>query len=180
MKPTFRVYIATSLDGFIARSDGSLDWLPQNAPAGEDYGYAEFMSSVDAIVMGRGTYETCLTFGEWPYRTKRTIVLSSGPMAVREDLRTKVEASSLSPRALADHLEATGAHSAYVDGGKTIQSFLREDLIDELTITTVPVLIGAGRPLFGDLDADVHLELVSARGFASGLVQRRYRVKRPV
>jgi dihydrofolate reductase len=174
----FSVYIAISLDGFIARPNGSLDWLPQQAPAGEDYGYRAFSDSVDTALMGRGTYEKVLTFGDWPYPTKRTVVLSSGPVAIRDDLKPLVEATSLPPRALAEHLEATGSQHVYVDGGKTIQSFLQAGLIDELTLSTIPVLIGAGLPLFSPLSADVHLELVSSRAYPSGLVQSKYAVKR--
>jgi dihydrofolate reductase len=172
----FSVSIATSLDGFIARPDGSLDWLSQQAPAGEDYGYRAFSDSIDTALMGRGTYEKVLTFGDWPYSTKRTVVLSSGPVAIRDDLKPLVEATSLPPRALAEHLEATGSKSVYVDGGKTIQSFLQAGLIDELTLSTIPVLIGAGLPLFGPLNSDVPLELMSSRSFANGLVQSTYRL----
>lgn len=177
----FSVYIATSLDGFIARPDGSLDWLPQPqaAPDGEDYGYQAFIDSIDTLVMGRATYEKALTFvGPWPYEGKRAVVLSSGRAVIHDDLKSLVEASALAPRALAEYLEATGSKSVYVDGGKTIQSFMRVGLIDEITLTTVPVLIGSGLPLFGALDADVRLELLASRSFADGLVQSTYRVRK--
>lgn len=174
----FSVYIATSLDGFIARPDGGLDWLPPIVPEIEDYGYRAFSDSIDTLVMGRATYEVALTFGAWPYEGKRTVVLSSGRPTVPEHLKAHVETTSLPPRLLAAHLEATGSRSVYVDGGKTIQSFLRAGLIDEITLTTVPVLIGSGLPLFGPLDADVRLELLSSRSFAGGLVQSTYRVQK--
>ncbi|MCS6846167.1 MAG: dihydrofolate reductase family protein [Candidatus Roseilinea sp.] len=174
----FSVYIATSLDGFIARPDGSLDWLPQAAPDGEDCGYQAFSDSIDTVLMGRGTYEKVLTFGDWPYKTKRTVVLSSGQATIRNDLKPLIESSSLAPCALADYLEATGSKSVYVDGGKTIQSFLHAGLISEITLTVIPVLIGAGLPLFGPLSADVHLDLASSRSFANGMVQSTYVVRR--
>lgn len=176
----FSVYIATSLDGFIARPDGGLDWLPQPqaAPDGEDYGYQAFSDSIDTLVMGRATYEKALTFGAWPYEGKRTVVLSSGQPAIPNHLKPHVETTGLLPHALAEHLVKTGSRSVYVDGGKTIQSFLRAGLIDEITLTMVPVLIGSGLPLFGPIEADVRLELMSSRSFADGLVQSTYRVRK--
>ena len=171
------VYIATSLDGFIARPDGAIDWLGKPEDDGdEDYGWAEFISSIDAIVMGRATVEQALGFDGWPYEGMPPLtVLSTTMTQVPEQLQGKAEVSSQHPRELLEHLAARGCQRVYVDGGKTIQSFLREDLIDELVITTLPVLIGQGIPLFGALAADVAWEYLSTKTFEKGLVKTHYR-----
>lgn len=157
---TGHVFIATSLDGYIARADGRIDWLPLEADPGEDYGYHAFMESVDGLVMGRNTFETALGFGEWPYR-KPVVVMSrtlagSGP---RADLKAKVEISRQSPRQLMDELAARGWRRVYVDGGMVIQSFLREGLIADIVLTRIPILLGEGRPLFGGPAKDVELSM---------------------
>jgi dihydrofolate reductase len=172
------VFIATSLDGFIARSDGDLDWLTaaQSASTEQDYGYQEFMDTVDTIVLGRNTFELVSTFDSWPYSGKKVVVLSSKPSAVPPRLVDDVEWLSLPPQDLAERLAAQGATHLYVDGGKTIQGFLRAGLIDELTITRVPVLIGTGVPLFGPLDHDVRLTHIATQEFENGFVQSKYRV----
>lgn len=168
------VYIATSLDGFIARTNGDIDWLTGGSDA-EDFGYAEFIATVDHIVMGRNTYEKVLGFGEWPYE-KKVIVLTSRELIIPEALSGKVETFNLSPSDLLRRLEIHDARHVYLDGGVTIQRFLREGLVDELTVTTLPVLIGAGLRLFGPLDGDVRLELLSSRSYSNGFVQNRYRI----
>ncbi len=170
------VYIATSLDGFIARKNGDLDWLPTPAEDGEDFGYAEFMSTVDALVMGRNTYEKVLSFGGWPYE-KQVFVLSSQKLKFPRELNGKVEALNLSPRELVKELERRGIGHIYLDGGATIQRFLRDDLLNEMTLTTIPILIGEGLPLFGILDKDIPLQLIGVRSFSNGLVQKKYKVK---
>jgi len=145
------VYIATSLDGFIASSDGSLDWLDEIPnPDRSDYGYAEFMSGIDAIVMGRKTFEKVLTFGVWPY-DKPVYVLSKSKICIPKELEKKVEVVNENPKKLVAQLKERGHQNLYIDGGITIQSFLAEDLIDEMTITRIPVLLGNGIPLFGNL-----------------------------
>lgn len=178
---TASVFIATSLDGFIARKDGSLDWLDRaNAlvPPGTELGFEPFLRSVDALVMGHATYEKVLGFGHWPYGDTRVIVLARRPVAIEPALARTVSASSEEPAALCDRLAAEGAHRLYVDGGVTVQRFLAAGLIDDLTITVVPVLLGEGLPLFGPLPADVQLRLVDATRFEFGFVQLRYRVVR--
>ena len=175
--PEAAVFIATSLDGFIAREDGALDWLPQPS-AEDDYGYTDFMASVDALVMGRKTFETVLTFGVWPYGKRRVVVLSSGAPAVPEARRSSVEVLALEPADLLRRLGDDGVRRVYVDGGQTIQRFLRVGLIGELVLTRVPVLIGSGIPLFGELAEDVALEHVATQAFPNGLVQSRYRIAR--
>ena len=172
------VYIATSLDGFIARKNGDLDWLPENEhdDSGEDYGYKAFMDSVDVLVMGRNTYEKVLTFGEWPYGDKKVVVLSNNLSKVPENLAEHVEIMSYSPKDLIRRLSERGAHHLYIDGGKTIQNFLNSGLINEITITKIPVLIGAGIPLFGELSNDIALQHIETKVFENGCVQSRYRV----
>lgn len=170
------VYIATSLDGFIARENGDIDWLT-GGEGGEDYGYAQFMSDIDHIVMGRNTYEKVLTFGGWSY-AKKVIVLSSRTLTVPPNLTDKVETMNLSPRGLINEMDTRGTKHIYLDGGVTIQRFLREGLVDEMTITTIPILIGEGLSLFGKLEKDVKLELIKSESFKNGFVQNKYKVLR--
>lgn len=175
------VYIATSLDGFIARENGELDWLPgsdgESDSNGEDYGYHEFMDSVDAIVMGRNTFELVLSFGHWPYGDKRVIVLSSKPLPIPDNLPPTVESKTCSPAELVQELAEQGEKHLYIDGGKTIQSFLNAGLIQELIITKVPVLIGTGIPLFGPLDKDKKLCHIQTLTYENGFVQDRYEIQ---
>jgi dihydrofolate reductase len=143
------VYIATSLDGFIATSKGGLDWLFEIPnPEQSDFGYAEFISGIDAIVMGRNTFMKVLTFGAWPYN-KPIFVLSNTLVNVPGDVADKVEIVNGEVKVLVGQLNKRGHCNLYVDGGSVIQSFLEEDLIDEMIITRVPILLGDGIPLFG-------------------------------
>jgi dihydrofolate reductase len=167
------VFIGTSVDGFIARPDGSLGFLPPGG--GEPHGYNEFFASVDALVIGRKTFETVLAFPQWPYGDKRVVVLSSQPLDLSKVPAT-VEQMQGSPREIIAQLEARGIRHVYVDGGVTVQRFLREGLIQRLIITRVPVLIGQGIPLFGPLPEDIQLEHVATQHYASGLVKTEYRV----
>jgi dihydrofolate reductase len=180
MRVRCSVFIATSLDGFIARSDGGIDWLIDAntlLPRGEDCGYGEFASTIDAIIMGRNTFEQALTFSSWPYGTTPLVVLSRSLTSLPPQTPATVSCSNESPGKLVVRLTASGCRRLYVDGGLTIQSFLQAGLIDDLTITTIPVLIGSGKRLFGELASDVHLELMSSRAFDFGFVQSTYRVK---
>ena len=170
------VFIATSLDGYIARRNGELDWLPGDDC--EPHGYDEFMATVDALVIGRNTYETVLSFGVWPFGEKPVFVLSTHPIAPAPQ-GAVVERMSGPPSAIASVLDGRGIGHAYVDGGITIQGFLREGLIQRLTITRIPVLLGEGIPLFGALPADVRFRHVITRQYASGLVQSEYAVEGP-
>lgn len=176
--PKCSVFIATSLDGFIARKDGALDWLPSSdgASGGEDYGYKSFFESIDALIFGRKTYELASSFAEWPYTGKSVVVLSSCYPKTLQPISHNVEGTSLPPRNLLSELESRGVQHIYVDGGTTIQSFLRNGLIDELTITRVPVLIGEGISLFGATGHDIRLNHISTKAFPSGFVQSKYRV----
>jgi len=165
------VFIATSLDGFIARANGDLDWLP--AGGGEPHGYDEFMATVDALVIGRKTFETVLAFDAWPYGEKPVFVLTTGTLAPAP-IGAVVERMSGPPADIVSHLAARGVRHAYVDGGITIQRFLQAGLIQRLIITHIPVLLGGGIPLFGALDRDIVLRHVGTRQYASGLVQSEY------
>lgn len=174
-----KVFIATSLDGFIARPNGDLDWLPvpESVEGAEDYGYKAFFDGVDAIVMGRNTYEKVLTLGPWSYGTKPVVILSSRDVDIAPELRRTVEHMSGAPAEIAAALGARGVATVYVDGGATIQEFLQAGLVDRLIITRVPVLIGEGIPLFGPVAKDIHLRHISTRAYPTGLVQSEYAVR---
>jgi dihydrofolate reductase len=171
---TASVFVGTSLDGFIARPNGDFDFLP--ADGGEPHGYEEFIATVDAIVMGRNTFETVLTLGDWPYGDKRVVVLSSRPVDLSAARGGVVEQMSGTPEQIVSQLAASGAQHLYVDGGITIQRFLRAGLIQRLTITRVPVLIGEGISLFGSLPHDIQLRHIATRHYPSGLVSSEYQV----
>lgn len=172
------VFIATSLDGFIAREDGGIDWLPTDSEGGEDYGYNSFIETIDAIVMGRNTYELVLTFDEWYYGEIPLFVLTTKGVDIPARLSKTVSQMSGNPNEIVQKLAEKGYHNLYVDGGKTILGFLNAGLIDEMTITTIPVLIGSGIALFGSTDHDIHLEHIENNSFPNGLVQHKYRVKK--
>ncbi len=165
------VFVGTSLDGFIARANGSFDFLPPGG--GEPHGYDEFMVTVDALVIGRKTFETVLTLASWPYGKKPVFVLSTRPLAPIPP-GAVAERMSGDPAEIVSQLVARGIQHAYVDGGITIQRFLRAGLIQRLIITRVPVLIGNGIPLFGATERDIVLSHVATRQYASGLVQSEY------
>ena len=169
------VFVGTSVDGFIARSNGGLDFLPPGG--GEPHGYDEFIASVDAIVIGRKTFETVLTFGAWPYGDKRVVVLSRRPVDLSAARGAVVEQMAGPPAEIISRLAASGARHLYVDGGITIQGFLRAGLVGRLVITRVPVLIGEGVPLFSSLPRDVRLRHIATRHYPSGLVQSEYHVE---
>lgn len=171
------VYIATSLDGFVARKNHQLDWLMKHETPGEDLGYDAFMASVDGLVMGRGSYETVLGFGQWPY--EKPVVVMSKTLSAADlppELEGKVRFSELDPPELMQSLEAQGWSRAYIDGGKLVQSFIRCGLIEDVILTTIPILIGEGLPLFGPVESDIDLELLSSTPFKCGFVQTHYRV----
>jgi dihydrofolate reductase len=168
------VFVGTSLDGFLARRGGAFDFLPEGG--GEEHGYTEFMASVDTLVIGRNTYDVVLGFDRWPYSGKRVVVLSSRPIPAPRDAGARVERMEGEPRDIAERLAATGSRHAYVDGGLTVQAFLRAGLIQRLTVTRVPVLIGDGIPLFGPLPRDMRLRHLGTRSYPSGLVTSEYEV----
>jgi len=175
MKAT--VYIATTVDGFIARENGSVDWLHTGEDVGsEDYGFQDFMDSVDALVMGRHTYELVLSFGSWPYGEKPIVVLSTQQLEIPESIANTVSVISASPSEIVQRLAERGYKHLYIDGGKTIQGFIRAGLIQKLIITKVPILIGSGIPLFGALPHDIRLRHLETLQFDNGLVQSKYKI----
>lgn len=177
---TGHVFMAMSLDGFVAREDSGLDWLMKQKTDGEDHGYTDFMASVDGLVMGSGSFRTVQAFASWPYE-KPVIVLSKtmNQDDIPDHLRDKVTVNRREPREVMQGLTELGWKRAYIDGGKIIQSFLREGLIHDMTVTIVPILIGQGKRMFGTLQADVDLRLLTTQSFASGLVTSKYQVLGP-
>ncbi|WP_243288702.1 dihydrofolate reductase family protein [Geothrix terrae] len=173
---TVSVFVGASVDGFIARLNHDLDWLPEGG--GEAHGYEEFLAGIDALVIGRKTFKKVLTFDPWPYGSKRVVVLSGQPLRLPSAIGSAVEQMAGSPAEIVARLAERGATNLYVDGGITIQRFLRAGLVDRLIITRVPVLIGEGIPLFSTLPHDIHLRHVATRSFPSGLVQSEYQVLR--
>ena len=172
------VYIATSLDGFIATIDGGIDWLNDIPnPDQSDYGFAEFMNGIDALVMGRNTFEKVLSFGMWPY--EKPVFVASGSLS---SLPSSVEGKAFllkgTPKDMITTLNEKGYKNLYIDGGAVIQSFLNEDLIDELIVTTVPVLLGGGIPLFGSLPRQSKLKLIGSEVLLNQLVKTHYRVEK--
>jgi dihydrofolate reductase len=170
VRPRCSVFIATSLDGFIARRDGAIDWLSIVERAGEDYGYARFFADVDALILGRRTYDVARGFPSWPYGDKRCVVLTNHPPAARHGERFQAGP----PAPLLAQLHADGVRRVYVDGGAVIRQFLREDLIDDVTLSIVPVLLGDGIRLFDDSVPERTLRLAASKAFPSGLVQLTY------
>lgn len=181
MKISCHAFIATSLDGFIASVDGSIDWLEQanvRIPTGEDCGYQSFFKRMDCLILGRKTFETVMKFPQWPYGDKRVIVMSRSGIssAASASAIGTVEFSDHSLRPLLTRLETQGAKNVYVDGGALIRSFLDEGLLTEITITRIPILIGNGISLFGETSKDVHLKLIESRHWNFGFVQDRYQI----
>ena len=174
-------YYAASLDGYIARSDGSIDWLNEaNAivPEGEDCGFQAFMDSVDTLVMGRKTFEQVLTFGQWPYGNISVVVMSSNPVSIPSTVPNVVTHSSETPQALCDRLSGAGVEHIYVDGGATIRGFIAAGLLNEITVTTIPVVLGGGISPFGALQKDLKLVQLRSEVFEFGFVQTTYSVQR--
>ena len=180
----FSVYIATTLDGFIARPDGGLDWLPgaespaENATE-EDFGMGKFMASIDAILMGKNTYDIVKGFdGPWPYGNTQAYVLSNSMKAsdVPEKHKDKVILVKGEPLEIIKILKQEGIKHVYIDGANTIQQYLNAGLINQIILTRVPVLIGVGIPLFGPLNEDIKLKLVSSMDFDNGFTQSTYEI----
>lgn len=172
-RPRCSAFVAASLDGFIARPDGAVDWLGRVNAAGEDHGYRRFFDDVDAILVGRRTWEVVLDLGTpWPYEGKRVYVLTHATPAARHG---EVFLAS-APGAVLERLAADGVRRVYVDGGAVVSSFLRAGLLDDLTVSIVPIVLGDGIRLFQEPLPERALALEGAQAYASGLVQLRYRV----
>lgn len=181
--PRCSVFCGISLDGFLARVDGDLEWMKGEGDGdagGGDHGYEAFMSDVDTLVWGRRTFEKVMTFDKWYHGDKRVVVLSGKPLDLgpARERGGRVEQMSGTPAEIVAKLGAGGARHVYVDGGLTIQGFLRAGLIHRIIISRLPVLIGQGIPLFGPLDRDVRLTLSSSRRYPGGMVQCEYQVLR--
>lgn len=179
MSTTCSVYIAASLDGYIAGPDGDISWLenPEYASGGTPgLSYDEFISTVDTIVMGRNTFEKVLTFGFWPYEGTDVFVLTGRELTLPEKLAGKVFHESGPPKEVVARLSEEGKKHLYIDGGITIQRFLNDGLIDELTITIIPVLLGDGIPLFGNTGAKRELQMIETNSSSNGFVQVRYSI----
>jgi len=173
-RPRCSVFIAASLDGFIARRDGGIDWLSIVETPGEDYGYARFFAAVDALVLGRGTYDTVRGFPAWPYGDKRCVVLAHNPPETQHG-----ETFHAGPPApLLERLHTEGVRRVYVDGGAVIRQFLSDGLIDDITLSIIPVILGDGIRLFDGGGPGRRLRMQASQAFASGLVQLTYAVTR--
>ena len=173
--PEVVYYVAASLDGYIATSDGGIEWLSPfegKEGKGEDYGYAAFYASIDAVLLGRRTYEQCLTFGEWLYRGKPCWVFAHGGMKITEP---HVTLTNQDPHQMVSELQARKLQRAWlVGGGELAGSFRREGLISEYIVSVVPVILGAGISLFASGGAQEALKLVGTNAHPSGIVQLRY------
>lgn len=175
------VFIATSLDGYIAREDGDIEWLHNSGHGevedGEDFGYDRFMKSMDALVIGRNTYEKVRSFkGDWPYGEKPVFVLTTRGVEIPDEINKTVSSLSGSPHEVVEELTKLGHYHLYLDGGQTIQGFLKEGLVEELIITRIPILIGSGIPLFGPLSKDIKLKHLRTESFNNGFIQSRYEI----
>ncbi len=173
------VYIGRSLDGYIAGKNGELDWLDSVPnPEGSDMGFYDFMAQIDAMLMGRNTFETVCNFkGEWPYNIP-VFVLSDSLQEIPSTFQSKATLVKGTLKEILRTIHKAGYHSLYIDGGLTIQSFLKEDLIDEMIISTLPILLGGGIPLFGELTTSLMFEHVESKVFLEQIVQDTYRRKR--
>lgn len=169
------VFIGVSVDGFIARPDGDLAWLTERGLDMNDSGYPEFIAGIDALIMGRTSYETVLGFDEWPYDKPVFVISSTLTESGRDGVSVHPDIDSVVAA-----FTAAGHRDAYVDGGATIQSFLSAGLIDTITLSYAPVLIGNGAPLFGGLPQDIELELVKVSQLPADFAQVTYRVKQGV
>lgn len=174
-------YMAASLDGFIAKADGDIDWLHNPAYFGVPFNgleYDDFIATVDALVMGRNSYEKVRTFGAWPYENTPVIVLTSRPLDIPPELEGKVRVENCPPGELVSVLEREGKRHLYIDGGKIIQSFIADGLINEITVTLIPILLGSGIPLFSTSGPEIPLKLISTDSSENGFVQVRYGIDR--
>lgn len=173
-RPKISIYIASSIDGYIARKDGNLDWLQYGHTGDEDYGFKKFISSIDALILGRNTYQVVSGFDEWPYKGKRVIVLSN----TLKEVRKEAELFSGQLTDLLSQLHSDNISHIWVDGGITASKFLEAGLVDELTISIIAMVLGSGIPLFSIMNKEHQCRLVSSKPYPSGLVQSKYEVIR--
>jgi dihydrofolate reductase len=170
------VFIATSLDGFIADKNGGIDWLDSTPiPDNIDMGYGKFTSQIDALVMGRTTFETVCGFDiDWPYQ-KPVFVLSNNLDEIPENYKGKAHLVKGELTRILEQIYQQGFSRLYIDGGKTIQSFLKEDLIDDMVITTIPILLGGGTPLFSELTKELEFECTGSKVYLNKIVQNHFK-----
>lgn len=173
------VFIATSIDGYIADKNGGIDWLHSIPnPNNEDMGYVEFISNIDALVMGRTTFETVCSFDvDWPY-DKPVFVLSNTLVEIPESHREKAFLIKGTLSEIIGQINKKGYNRLYIDGGSTIRNFLKADLIDEMTITIIPIVLGGGSPLFSELPNELKFELVKTKTYLNHITQNHYKRKR--
>ncbi|MBM3138440.1 MAG: dihydrofolate reductase [Chloroflexi bacterium] len=171
------VFIAASVDGYIAREDGGIDWLENpDANPNQDYGYQDFIRNIDAILMGRNTFDVVMNLPDWSYGGIPLFVLTHHPSTLPSDKFEEVQPIQGKPQEIINELEKLGFHNIYIDGGKTISDFLSESLVDEMIITRIPILLGRGISLFNPMEKEARLELLSTIDFEDGLVQNKYKV----
>ncbi len=176
------VFIGTSLDGFIAREDGDIGWLNnanKKVTSGEDFGFNNFLGSVDLIIMGRKTFEQVISFDQWLYKEIRMIVLTSKNIEIHEKLKKTVTTHNVSsPEQLINELSDQSINHIYVDGGKVIQDFLSARLVNEITVTIIPILIGKGKSFSGLLSKDLSLQHLKTTVYDFGFVQNTYKINK--
>ena len=172
LRPKISIYIATSIDGFIARRDGNIDWLHDGHIGNEDYGFKKFINNIDALILGRNTYQVVSSFNEWPYEGKRVIVLSNTLKEVRKE--AELFCGQLTD--LVSVLYFDGIKQVWVDGGITVSKFLAAGLVDTITVSIIPIVLGSGIPLFNTMDREHKCRLLSTQSYPSGLVQLKYEV----
>lgn len=172
LRPKISIYIASSIDGYIARKDGNLDWLQYGHTGNEDYGFKKFTSTIDAVIMGKNTYEVVSSFDEWAYKDKRVIVLSNTLTEVRKE--TELFSGELTE--LLAKLHAENVKHIWIDGGITVSKFLEAGLVDDITVSIIAMVLGSGIPLFSTMNQELRCHLVSTQSYPSGLVQLHYEV----
>lgn len=173
-RPKISIFIATSIDGYIARQDGGLDWMDRVDGFDEDYGLHKFMDSIDALIIGRKTYEIAASVSDWPYKGKRVVVLSNTLRAVKEE----AELFRGDLISLVSQLHADGIKHIWIDGGVTISQFLEYQMVDSMTLSVIPVILGSGIPLFNAISHDIPCRLIASQQYPSGLVNLNYEVVR--
>ncbi|MCB1144111.1 MAG: dihydrofolate reductase family protein [Leptospiraceae bacterium] len=176
MKPKVHVYLGVSLDGYIAGNEGDLSWLDKiPPPPGEDFGFQKFLEGMDCLFMGRNTYEAIKDFPDWHYGSQKVYVLTSRPIDWKGVWKDRAETLDLSPEDLLKYAEEKGYNHIYLDGGMTIHRFLDAGLVDEMTLSILPILLGGGTLLFGTRKTGQIWTLVSSRSYSNGFVQSHYR-----
>ncbi len=173
-RPKISIYIATSIDGYIARKDGNIDWLDRVSGFDEDYGFQKLLNSIDAVILGRNTYEVAASVLDWPYKGKRIVVLSKSLKTVREE----AELFQGDLTQLISQLHSDGIQHIWIDGGVTISQFLELKMVDCITLSVIPLILGSGITLFREIGQEFICHLISSQSYPSGLVQLKYQIKK--